>query len=407
MYPQITISFATAELVNVLGLSLFVLGMGVGPLMLSPLSEFFGRRPIYLVSFSTFTLALLPCAWAPHMAMLLVFRFVSGMCGSAFLSVAGGTVGDMFAGEALGAPMMLFTASPFVGPVLGPLLGGFIRAGGLSWRWVFWVMAIWSLVQTVAIYFLVPETYAPVLLARMEKGAVEVKAWEVARTVGRSCRRPMQLLVLEPMLASLCCFTAVLLGILYLFFQSFPVVFGGVHGMEVQEVGLMFLGLLVGMVVCTLTDPLWRWCYNEMARRAGGETQPEMRLPSGVVGGVMIPIGLFIFAWTARVEIHWVVPVVGAGLFAGGTVLVFQAVFTFLVEAYPLYAASALAANSFTRSVFAAGFPLFSGALYDSLGIAKAGTVLACLCVPMAPVMGAFMIWGHRLRARSRFAGRK
>jgi len=81
-------------------------------MILAPLSEFYGRRPIYLVSFSFFTLLLLPCALAPNIAVLLVFRFFSGMAGSAFLSVAGGTIGDMFSGRSLGAPMMIFTACP-------------------------------------------------------------------------------------------------------------------------------------------------------------------------------------------------------------------------------------------------------------------------------------------------------
>ena len=142
--------------------------------------------------------------------------------------------------------------------------------------------------------------------------------------------------------------------------------------------------------------------YQKLVKRSGS-AQPEYRLPCGIVGGVVIPMGLFIFAWTGRADVHWIAPVIGASMFAGGTVLVFQAVFTFLVEAYPLYAASALAANSFTRSCFAACFPLFSNALYEGLRIAKAGTVLACLCVPMAPVMLSFFIWGPKLRARSRF----
>jgi MFS family permease len=85
-------------------------------MILAPLSEFYGRRPIYLVSFACFTLLLLPCALAPNIAVLLLFRFFTGMAGSAFLSVAGGTVGDMFSGRELGAPMMIYTASPVGSP---------------------------------------------------------------------------------------------------------------------------------------------------------------------------------------------------------------------------------------------------------------------------------------------------
>lgn len=82
----------------------------------------------------------------------------------------------------------------------------------------------------------------------------------------------------------------------------------------------------------------------------------------------------------------------------------FSGVFTFLVDAYPLYAASALAANSFVRSSFAAGFPLFSTILYNKLGYQWASTLLAFLSVLMAPFPVLFFIYGKKLRRKSRFA---
>lgn len=82
----------------------------------------------------------------------------------------------------------------------------------------------------------------------------------------------------------------------------------------------------------------------------------------------------------------------------------FSGVFTFLVDAYPLYAASALAANSFVRSSFAAGFPLFSTILYNKLGYHWASTLLAFLSVLMAPFPVLFFVYGKKLRRKSRFA---
>jgi MFS family permease len=83
--------------------------------------QFFGRRNIYLVSFSLFFIWLIPCAVAQNIQTMFVCRFFDGLAGSAFLSVAGGTVGDMFDRHELAFPMMLYTASPFVGPEVGPL----------------------------------------------------------------------------------------------------------------------------------------------------------------------------------------------------------------------------------------------------------------------------------------------
>lgn len=123
-YDQIIPYFHCSREVATLGLSLFVMGLGIGPMFLGPLSEFYGRRPIYIASFTSFCIWLVPAAVARNVQTLLIGRFFQGMSGSAFLSVAGGTVGDMFNGQELQAPMMIFTAAPFVGPSLGPLMGG-------------------------------------------------------------------------------------------------------------------------------------------------------------------------------------------------------------------------------------------------------------------------------------------
>lgn len=113
-YAQVTADFHVSQLVAVLGLSIFIAGLGIGPMLLGPLSEFYGRRPIYLFSFTFFTLFLIPCALAPNISVLLVFRFLTGLVGSAFLSVAGGTVGDMFSKSEVGPPMTIYTAATFV-----------------------------------------------------------------------------------------------------------------------------------------------------------------------------------------------------------------------------------------------------------------------------------------------------
>lgn len=116
-----------------------------------------------MVSFTFFIIWLIPSAVAKNIETMLVARFFDGLAGSAFLSVAGGTVGDLFSREHLQAPMMIFTAAPFIGPSLGPLLGGFINEN-VSWRWTFYVLIIWSAAMLASIAFFVPETYHPVLL---------------------------------------------------------------------------------------------------------------------------------------------------------------------------------------------------------------------------------------------------
>jgi MFS family permease len=220
----------------------------------------------------------------------------------------------------------------------------------------------------------------------------------------------MLLLTLEPMCLNLCLFSAILLGILYLFFGAFNLVFTKVYGFELWQVGLSFMGLFVGMVIAILTDPFWRRNYARLERQhiaAGGkdgEFMPEWRLPPAIAGSFCVVAGLFIFAWTTYPNVHWIAPIIGSALFGAGTILVYSGIFTFLVDAYPLYAASALAANSFARSMFGGIFPLFGIQMYERLGYQWATTLLAFLTVLMLPFPYLFFRYGSRIRKKSRFA---
>lgn len=364
-YAQLESEFHVSRIVCTLGLSLYVMGLGVGPMFLAPLSEFYGRRPIYLASFSMFLIWLIPCAVAKNIQTMLIARFLNGLAGSAFLSVAGGTVGDLFDKSELSLPMVVFTASPFIGPQIGPVVGGFINQYA-DWRWTFYIMIIWAGVELVMIFVFVPETYHPVLLKRkaiqLRKetneqqwyAPIEVMDKSVATTVLWSCIRPFQLLALEPMCLFLCLISSVLLGILYLFFGAFPLIFENNHGFTQSQTGLTFIGLFIGMIVGIMCDSLWKRNYDRLVRNNDGVSEPEFRLPPCIVGGVIVPIALIGFAFTTYPQVHWIAPIIFSVFFALGTVFSFAGIFTNLVETYPLYAASALAANSFARSTFAA-----------------------------------------------------
>ena len=157
----------------------------------------------------------------------------------------------------------------------------------------------------------VPETYHPVLLRRKAiklrketgeqrwKAPIEVMQRSITQTVIRSCYRPFLLLALEPMCLNLCLFSAILLGVLYLFFGAFEVVFQANHHFELWQIGLTFSGLLVGQLVAIGTDPLWHKNYLRLIGKREKETgevggsEPEYRLPPAIAGGIIVPIGLF------------------------------------------------------------------------------------------------------------------
>jgi MFS family permease len=233
------------------------------PVLLTGLNKFYGRRPIYLLSLSLGLLWLLTCALASNIQILIIARF---------LSVAGANAGDLFSPSQLQLPMTIYSGIQFMGPEMGPIAGGFINYYA-SWKWTFYFMMIWTGTGLVATMFFVPETYRPVILRhraeRLKKemgderyvGADLAPTDPVLKTVLWSFFRPLRMLVLEPMCLNLCLHSAVLLGVLYLFFGAFPLVFTTNHGFNLWQVGLTSLGVAIGILGGVATTPHWQRHY--------------------------------------------------------------------------------------------------------------------------------------------------
>ncbi|KIJ64167.1 hypothetical protein HYDPIDRAFT_175592 [Hydnomerulius pinastri MD-312] len=405
-------SFHVSHEVTILGISLYVTGLGAGPLLVGPLSEVYGRNIIYQASYALFFIFTFPVAFAPNMAVFLVFRLITGFCGSAFLSVAGGSVSDMFSNATVANPMAVYTMSPFIGPVAGPLIAGC----NVNWRWTYRVDLCWIFVETVMLFLLVPETYVPVILKkkakRLRKTTGDDKYYapldriegSLASAILVSCYKPFQLLIFDRMALLLDTWNALLLGILYLAFQAFPIIFEQVHGFNAQMTGLSFLGIGIGMFAAISTQPFWNRLFAREAAKFNGNPPPEVRLIMGQVGAVLIPISLFWLAFTTYPHVHWIAPIIASIPFGSGIYFAFTSTFTYLVTAYRPIAASAMASNSALRSAFAAAFPLFAGAMYNRLGTVGATALLAGLTTIMAPLPFIFYRIGGRLRMQSAFA---
>lgn len=119
---------------------------------------------------------------------------------------------------------------------------------------------------------------------------------------------------------------------------------------------------------------------------------------------ILIPIGLFIYGWTAQYHTHWIFPNIGAALFAAGIMIGFNALMSYVVDSYPTYAASAVAATSLLRCLAAFLFPLFAPIMYSALGYGWGNSVLAFFAISIgipAPIL--FWYYGARLRANSTY----
>ncbi|KAF3397779.1 hypothetical protein F1880_006307 [Penicillium rolfsii] len=413
---EIEEQFGIGNEVATLGVSLFVLGFAIGPLLWAPLSEMFGRQLLFATTYAALTAFNAGCTGSKNAYTLIILRFFAGAFGSSPLTNAGGVIADMFSAKQRGIAMSLFAAAPFLGPVLGPIIGGFLGMNE-GWKWVMGFLAIFSGAVWIMGSLLLPETYAPVLLRRraekLSKLTGKVYRSKMDIDQGRlslkesfkiALSRPWILLFREPIVFLLSLYMAIIYGTLYMMFAAFPIVYQVNRGWNQGIGGLAFLGIMIGMLIAVVYT-LWdNKRYVHVQEKHGGFAPPEARLPPTMIACIAIPIGLFWFAWTNYPSIHFMASIAAGVPFGFGMVLVFLGIMNYLIDAYTIFAASVLAANSVMRSLFGAAFPLFTTYMYNNLGIHWASSIPAFLALACVPFPFLFYKYGAAIRTRCKFA---
>lgn len=253
----------------------------------------------------------------------------------------------MITQEKRGAAMAGFSIGPLLGPIVGPVIGGLV-AEKLSWRWVFWILAILSAVISALFFLLSRETYAPVLLQRktdrlcQDTGNLHLRSkldtgLAPRQLFTRAILRPFKLLAFSPICAICNIFVGVAYGYLYIMFTSITPLFQKQYGFDSIHAGLAFLGLGVGSMIgvgyfSVASDRYMKKKASETgevdeetARRPSvSAIKPEYRLPPLRVGAILLPVGLFIYGWTAQYKIHWIVPIIGTAIMGVGNLVIFM-----------------------------------------------------------------------------------
>ncbi|KAJ5682167.1 MFS transporter cpaT [Penicillium macrosclerotiorum] len=393
--------------------SVYLLGYCFGPLLIAPISEMYGRRIVYNVCNLLYVIFTIACAVAPEIGSLIVFRFFAGFAGVCPLTIGAGSIADMFVQEKRGGAMAAWALGPLIGPVVGPVAGGYLTQAK-GWRWTFWVLAMASGAISISSLLTIRESYAPTLLAaktkrlRKETGNPNLRS---ALDSGRNPKdlfmfsivRPTKMLFLSPIVFLLSLYVGVIYGYLYLLFTTISSVFEDQYGWSQGSVGLAYLGIgigsLIGLLVLGLTSDR---LLNHLAAKHG-EMKPEFRLPPMIPGAVAVPISLFIYGWSAYYKVHWIVPIIGTSFLGIGMLISFMSISTYLVDAYTVYAASAMAANTVFRSLAGTVLPLAGPAMYEKLGLGWGNSLLGFIALAMCPLPLIFYVYGERIRTSKMF----
>ncbi|KIW13770.1 hypothetical protein PV08_08961 [Exophiala spinifera] len=398
----------TSSTIITLTVSIYLCGFAVGPMLIAPLSELYGRLVVYHTCNVFYIGFIIGCALAKNTGMFLTFRFLAGSAASGPLTVGGGTVADVIPPAQRGKAMSLFVVGPLLGPVLGPIVGGFV-SDSIGWRWTFWIITILAGVSFATSIFFLRETNAAVLLewkaARLRKETVNTalvskmdRGLPPRELFIRAITRPTKLLVLSPIVLLLSLLCAFIFGLLFLLFTTFPAVFEEQYHFSASVSGLSYLGVGIGMGVSLGT---FATVSDKLHKSLGDAPKPEERLKPVMWVLPAVPIGIFWYGWAAEKQTHWIVPIIGTSLFGFGVIWVLMPVQLYMVDAFgPEAAASALAANVVVRLLCAAFLPLAGPSLYANLGLGVGNTVLGAIGVAFLPVPLLFYRYGGWLRER-------
>ncbi|ODV77957.1 MFS general substrate transporter [Suhomyces tanzawaensis NRRL Y-17324] len=416
--------YEISQTLAMLPLTMFVIGYGIAPMVLSPMSEnaYFGRTSIYVITLFIFFILQIPTALAKNIASLSVLRFLGGVFASPALATGGASICDVLSVPYAPLGLAAWGIGAVCGPSIGPLIGSVLTVKG-GWRWTFWFMAILSGCTFLVLSWFLPETFADTLLLRRAKrlrkvtGNLNYTTEPEQKNKNRNFNelaietlwRPIEISIVEPVVFLINMYIAMVYSIIYLWFEAFPIVFLGTYNFTLVELGVSFCTIIVGVLLAFFFYLIYMDKKFTVKILAGENVPPEQVIPLAIFGGAIIPIGLFIFGWTATEDLHWIGPIMGAGVFTFGAFFIFQSLFNYLGASFRRYLASVYAGNDLFRSCIAGVFPLFGHALFNNLRtdrfpVGWGSSVLGFITVAMVLIPVLFYMNGPKLRARSKYA---
>ncbi|KAL2002266.1 hypothetical protein VTN02DRAFT_283 [Thermoascus thermophilus] len=363
----------------------WAIGAALCPLLLFPVMEDFGVRPVLLVTYFVFVCFLIPVGLASNFATLIVVRFFSGGCVPLMSDAVAGITSNVFHGDrARTVPICLYVTIYLAATSLGPVVGAAILQF-LSWRWIGYIELIWTVAFFPILVVGLPETRgSAILLARAKRLRGEGKnaytpekidPVPLSQVIRQSVQRPLYMLCTEGVVFVATVWAAFSLGTIYLFTQSVEQVYRELYGWGPVQSGYVQLAIVVGELMgcgfCISTNP---WYYASAARNpeAPGTPIPEARLYASIIGGFFgVTGGMFVYGWTSSAAMPWMAPTVGLAMVGFGTTAVIVGNANYLIDAYSKYAASALGAVGLVENISIAFLPLAATAMYTNLGFQR------------------------------------
>lgn len=321
--------FGVSQEVMILGVTLYVVGFALGPLVFGPLSELYGRRKPLMIGMLGFIIFQIPIGVANNLQTIFVCRFFGGAFGSSTLAIVPGMAVDLFNPIDRSVATMAYAAAVFAGPAVGPIVGEYtVKNTSLGWHWTGWFTMIMGAFFYAIALPTVKETFPAVILkSKAHRLRQETRNWALhtkqdedpvhfSFLFRKYGLKPVQMMIKEPILIVMTIYISLVYGILYLIFFAYPYSFQLDRQMATGIASLPFIAIFIGVLIaCATLTWETKVIFTPKFTKAK-KVIPEERLPPMIAGGVILVIGLFWFAWTSQPSINpW--PQIISGVFIG------------------------------------------------------------------------------------------
>lgn len=442
--PGIESDLRVSATVANLSVSVFLLGMGVSPLWLAYVSEHFGRRSVYIATFAIYTLFSLLCGFAQSIGELLAFRFIAALASGSAQALGAGTIADIYVVQERGTAMGWFYLGPLVGPIMAPIVGGALTSvsGPASWRNTQWFLTAFAGFAFVLLTFGLPETLRHPQILKIPRSANDIEDDEANSALDHASitkfrnptrREVIMHTILDPFKTFLFLrYPAVTCSILYastnfglLYVMNISIEYAFSHApykFGTVVIGCLYLGNSIGYIIGSILGG--KWCDHvliqatataatlagkaDAARESGGTTPstksyvPEKRIGINAwTGAALAPAGILLYGWTIEYGIIWIVPLIGTFFFGLGTMFIYSAVTTYLIDALPGRSSSAMALNNFIRNVLACGGSVAAVPLIDALGYGVLFSIITGVLAGSAVLVLLIVLRGDAWRAKA------
>ncbi|KXT17287.1 hypothetical protein AC579_517 [Pseudocercospora musae] len=398
--PEVVATYNTTGTIFNISNALYMLFMGLSPLVWGPLGQTYGRKWTLAWASITFTAFSIGSALAPTLASYFVFRCLTAFQGTAFLIIGGTAIGDIYRPVERGTAYSWFMSGTLIGPAFGPFIGGIIVTF-VTWRDIFWLQTALAGLSSVLIVVFLPETIHRKRSDELETLPKKERAKKLWTWIN-----PARIVILfrYPNLFIIAIASSSLVWNMYSLLTPIRYVLNPRFGLSSPlQSGLFYIAPGCGYLTGTFFGGRWADAVvKRYIKKRGGVRIAEDRLHSCLPAmGIVIPACMIIYGWSIEKEVGGIpLPVISMFLQGVAQLFCFPSLNTYCLDVMQSRSSEVVAGNYFVRYLFGAAGSAAVLPIVEGIGVGWFSTISAVFVLIGASGTWATAVWGARWREK-------